>query len=111
MTFLASACSKTLLKLQKSQYEYQQILITFRINAISKESEAIERRYNNEENGTQALENDEYYQQLRRISENFDTEKDSIDSQISLLDAEIKSLETMTNNGIKSSCSLTLNGG
>ncbi|MBR6098253.1 hypothetical protein IKP85_00740 [bacterium] len=109
MTFLASACSKTLLKLQKSQIEYQKQIIMFRINTVGKEVDAIEAQYDSDSEGD--LEDNLYYQQLRRMSETLETQNSGFEDQISLLDQEINALNTLTTNGIKSSCGLTLSGG
>jgi hypothetical protein len=48
-----------------------------------------------------------YYEDL---SNQLETEKDSIESQITALENEISGLKTMVNNNIKSSCTLNLLG-
>ena len=48
-----------------------------------------------------------YYEDL---SDQLETEKDSIESQITALENEISGLKTMVNNNIKSSCTLNLLG-
>ena len=51
------------------------------------------------------------YIQAEELDEVLETEKDSIESQINLLDNEISSLKSMVNNNIKNSCGLQLIGG
>ncbi len=109
MTFLASACSKTLLKLQKSHVEYQKQIIMQRINAVTRDMQYVEAQYNSDTNGD--LEDNQYYQELRQWSETYETMSSGYDDQISILDQEINALNTLTQNGIKSSCGLTLSGG
>ena len=51
-----------------------------------------------------------YYQDIYDLSEQLETEKDSLDSQITAIENEISGLKTMVNNNIKSSCTLNLLG-
>lgn len=112
MTFLASACSKTLLKLQKSHFEYQKQIIMARINAVSREIDYVAAQYNSADSSQAGqLEKDPYYLELKRQSETYETQSSTYDDEISLLNEEITALDNLTKNGIKSSCSLTLSGG
>ena len=110
MTFLASACSKTLLKLQKSELEYQKQIIMQRSNAVLREIEYVESQYNSDSDEGD-LEDDQYYQDLRRMSETYELMNSGYEDQIALLEQEINALNSLTQNGIKSSCGLTLSGG
>lgn len=109
MTFLASACSKTLLKLQKSQIEYQKQIIMQRINAVTRDMQYVEAQYNSDTKGD--LEDNQYYKELRQWSETYETMNSGYEDQIAVLEQEINALNSLTQNGIKSSCGLTLSGG
>ena len=111
MTFLASACSKTLLKLQKSEIEYKKQIITQRTNAVLRDMEYVESQYNSDGADSGDLEDDQYYQDLRRMSETYELMNSGYEDQIALLEQEINALNSLTQNGIKSSCGLTLSGG
>lgn len=111
MTFLAAASSKTLLKMQKSQLTYQSQVLFFRMNAMNREARRIESYYDSCEDGSQDLEDDMYYQQLKEASETIEMQKSAIDDQAALIEQEINALKTLTEQGIKSACTLSLSGG
>lgn len=112
MTFLAQLTSKTLLKLQKSHLTYQSNCIVNRINLTSKEMQAYEDEWQTTNTDDSIrLEDQPYYIQLQRMSEIFESQQESINQQITLLEAEINTFDSLIKNGIKDSCSLTLLGG
>ena len=110
MTFLAIDAQKNLFTLQKSQLQFEQILVMSKTNYITKEmgyyASAKEEADSNWDGETDA-----YYQQLVSTEQYLETRQDSLDSQITALDNEISSLKNMVNNNIKTSCSLNLIGG
>lgn len=108
MAFLALASQKSLLTLQKSFLQFQHLSIQNQINYATSQMTAIQREY-------AAIDGDEttdadfiYYEDL---SEQLESQKDSLDSQITAIENEISGLKTMVNNNIKSSCTLNLLGG
>lgn len=114
MTFLAIDAQKSLFTLQKSQTEFEQMLILNQINWCTKQMNYVTQQYN-ELYGDDAeapdLEEDPYFIMLQQTEEQLQTRKSNLDSQISLLNEEINSSKTMINNNIKQSCGLNLLGG
>lgn len=105
MAFLALASQKSLLTLQKNFYQFQYISIQNQIQAATAQMTAIEREYSgSDENYT----DDADYIYYSDLSDSLETEKDSIDSQLTAIENEISGLKTLVNNNIKSSCTLNL---
>lgn len=105
MAFLALASQKSLLTLQKNFYQFQYISIQNQIQAATAQMTAIEREYSgSNENYT----DDADYIYYSDLSDSLETEKDSIDSQLTAIENEISGLKTLVNNNIKSSCTLNL---
>lgn len=108
MAFLALASQKSLLTLQKNFLQFQLLSIMNQTNYAASQMTAIERQYANLEDSDCSMDpNFIYYEDL---SNQLETEKDSIESQITALENEISGLKTMVNNNIKSSCTLNLLG-
>ena len=108
MAFLALASQKSLLTLQKNFLQFQLLSIMNQTNYATSQMTAIERQYANYEDSDCSTDpNFIYYEDL---SNQLETEKDSIESQITALENEISGLKTMVNNNIKSSCTLNLLG-
>lgn len=108
MTFLAMDAQKNLFTLQKSQLQYEQTLVMSRVNAITKQ---MGDRAQELEAAQADLDADPYYIQLQQQESYLETRQDSLDSQISIIDNEINSIQQLVNNNIKSSCQLNLIGG
>ena len=108
MAFLALASQKSLLTLQKNFLQFQLLSIMNQTNYAASQMTAIERQYAGLEDSDCSMDpNFIYYEDL---SNQLETEKDSIESQITALENEISGLKTMVNNNIKSSCTLNLLG-
>ena len=107
MAFLALASQKSLLTLQKSFLQFQHISIQNQINYATSQMTAIEREYAATDEDCTEDASFIYYEDL---SEQLETEKDSLDTQITAIENEISGLKTMVNNNIKSSCTLNLLG-
>lgn len=110
MSFLAIDAQKSLFTLQRNQLQFEQTLIINQANWLTKEMSyyADEMQNTNEE---WDMDQDSYYLDLQAQSEYLESRKDSLDSQINLMNESISSLKTLTNNNIKSSCALNLIGG
>lgn len=105
MAFLALASQKSLLTLQKNFLQFQHLSIQNQIQYAQSQMTAVEREYaaSDEDFSTDATYI--YYQDL---GQQLETEKDSLDSQITAIENEISGLKTLVNNNIKSSCTLNL---
>ncbi len=110
MTFLSIDAQKSLFTLQKSQLEFEQMLILNQVNWCSKQMNYVTQQYAGVDDGPD-LEDDPYYIELQQMEEQLQTRKSNLDTQISLMNEEINSSKTMINNNIKSSCGLNLLGG
>lgn len=108
MTFLAVAAQKNLFTLQKSQLQFEQTMVMSRANYITKQMGYRAQELENQDIDT---DDDPQYVQLQQEESYLETRQDSLDSQISLMENEISSLQNLVNNNIKSSCSLNLIGG
>ena len=110
MSFLAIDAQKAYFTLQRNQLQFEMTVVVQNALQNQKAMDALkqERGPNDEQID---YENDPDYIAYEQLDEILETQKDSLDSQIQLLDAEISSLKTMVNNSIKNSCTLNLIGG
>ena len=107
MSFLAIDAQRNYFTLQKNQLQFE--LTVVMQTALQNEKAMAARK---QELGEDAdIDSDPLYLEYEQMDEILQTEKDSLDSQIQLLDSEISSLKTIVNNNIKNSCSLNLIGG
>jgi hypothetical protein len=109
MTFLAIDAQKNLFTIQKSQLQFEQSLVTNRTAIITKEMGRLQSQ--NSGNQDYDMASDPNYIILQREDAYLGTRKDSIDSQIALIDSAISGMKSLVQNNIKSSCSLQLLGG
>ena len=105
MSFLAIDAQKNYFTLQRNQLQFEMTVIMSEANRNTKNMDAIKKENPDE------YEEDENYMYYEQLDEMLETEKDSIESQITLLDNEISSLKSMVSNNIKNSCGLNLIGG
>ncbi len=112
MTFLAIDAQKSLFTLQKSQLEFEQMLVLNQVNWCTKQMNYVTQQYSElyGDDSDKDPEDDPYFIELQQTEEQLQTRKSNLDSQISLLNEEINSSKTMINNNIKSSCGLNLLG-
>ena len=112
MTFLAIDAQKSLFTLQKSQVEFEQMLILNQVNWCTKQMNTITQTYNEMYGDDSDMDpsEDPYFIELEQMEEQLQTRKSNLDSQITLLNEEINSCKTMANNNIKQSCGLNLLG-
>lgn len=107
MAFLALASQKSLLTLQKNFLQFQYVSIQNQIQYATSQMTAVERMYSGSDDDYTEDADYIYYEDL---SDQLETEKDSLDSQLTAIDNEISGLKTLVNNNIKSSCTLNLLG-
>lgn len=105
MAFLALASQKSLLTLQKNFLQFQYLSIQNQIQYATSQMTAVEREYAAVDGDCTEDATYIYYEDL---SDQLETEKDSIDSQLTAIENEISGLKTLVNNNIKSSCTLNL---
>ena len=103
MSFLAIDAQKAYFTLQRNQLQFEMTVVMQTALQNQKAMDAMK--------GEENYEDDPNYIAYEEMDELLETEKDSLDSQIQLLDSEISSLKTMVNNNIKNSCTLNLIGG
>lgn len=107
MAFLALASQKSLLTLQKNFLQFQYISIQNQIQYATAQMTEVERAYSGSDDDYTEDADYIYYEDL---SDQLETEKDSLDSQLTAIENEISGLKTLVNNNIKSSCTLNLLG-
>lgn len=110
MAFLALASQKSLLTLQKNFLQFQLLSIQNQTNYATSQMTAIEREYAAMDDDEADCTEDASFIYYGDLSQQLESEKDSIESQITALENEISGLKTMVNNNIKSSCTLNLLG-
>lgn len=110
MTFLALASQKSLLSLQKSFLQFQLLRIQNDMSYYAAEMGAIKKAYQ-EQGGDASYEDDTEYIYYEQLDEQLGSEKDSVESQLSVIENEISGLKTLVQNGIKSSCTLNMASG
>ncbi len=106
MAFLALASQKSLMLLQKNFLQFQYTSIMNQTQTAAAQMTAIERQYAGQD-GADYTE-DAAYIYYQDLSDQLETEKDSLDSQLTAIENEISSLKTLVQNNIKSSCTLNL---
>jgi hypothetical protein len=110
MAFLALASQKSLLTLQKNFLQLQYVSIQNQIQSATANMTAIEREYAamDDSSGDNDYTQDASYIYYEDLDDQLETEKDSLDSQLTAIENEISGLKTLVNNNIKSSCTLNL---
>lgn len=106
MAFLALASQKSLLTLQKNFLQLQYTSIQNQVQYATSQMTAIQREYSGQD--VSDYTDDANYIYYEDLSDQLETEKDSIDSQLTAIENEISGLKTLVNNNIKSSCTLNL---
>ena len=109
MAFLALASQKSLLTLQKNFLQFQMIHIMNEYQYAESKMTEIEREYSDKEGCDCTTDADYIY--YKDLDDQLQTEKDSIESQLTAIENEISGLKTLVNNSIKSSCTLNLAAG
>jgi len=109
MAFLALASQKSLLTLQKNFLQLQYVSIQNQIQYATAQMTAVEREYSGNDDGSDYTEDADYIY-YEDLSDQLETEKDSLDSQLTAIENEISGLKTLVTNNIKSSCTLNLQG-
>lgn len=108
MAFLALASQKSLLTLQKNFLQLQYVSIQNQIQYATSQMTAIEREYSSMDDNSADYTEDADYIYFEDLDNQLETEKDSLDSQLTAIENEISGLKTLVNNNIKSSCTLNL---
>ncbi|MBR1424159.1 hypothetical protein IJ579_01195 [bacterium] len=105
MAFLALASQKSVLTLQKNFYQLQLVSNLNESRYYQELARAIETA------DPDGYDTNSQWIMYNAMDEELDTEKESIENQLTAIEAEISSLKTLVNNSIKSSCQLNISGG
>ena len=111
MAFLAIDSQRNLFTLQKSQLEFEQMLLMNQVNWLQKEMAYVQGVYDQEENSDASIDEDPYYMALQDQEEYLTSRTEALESQVNTLNEEISSAKQQVQNNIKSSCGLNLIGG
>lgn len=101
MAFLSLAIEKSYLTIEKTQLEYQEMVISNQLNTITSQLTNFL-----SEDGADA--DCAYARALENMQEQYDTQKESIESQLKVINTEIDSYEKAVQNNIKSECKLNI---
>lgn len=111
MGFLPLLSQKSVLAMQKNFLLLQYTSISNQNQQALAQMSAIERQYAAMGDNAGDYTEDPNFIYFEELSSQLETEKDSIDSQLTAIDNEISGLKTLVNNNIKSSCQLNITGG
>lgn len=100
MTFLSLNIEKSSLTMEKDQLEYQEMILSEEYNEITQELSD----YLSEDNAQE----DAYSHYLEQQQELYDSRKQSIESQLKVINAEIDSYGKAVDTNIKSECKLSI---
>lgn len=113
MTFLALTAQKSLLTLQKSHLEFEQLLVSNQVGLCQKQMNRISKQYTEmygDDADAPSYDEDPFFLDLKQMEEELETKQQDLGSQITLLDQQIQSTKTLVQNNIKSGCGLNLLG-
>ncbi len=105
MAFLALASQKSLLTLQQNFLQLQMVRIQNDVQYCASQMDLVKQKYRGSDGQYDEDPDYLYYEQL---DEQYSSEKDALESQITAIQNEISSLKTLVNNNIKTSCTLNL---
>lgn len=105
MTFLSLAIEKSSLTTQKSQLEFQEMMLSEELNQTE---EAMQELVNSNEDDDVDVEDTAEYKLLEMMDEQYNSQKDSLESQLSTINAEIESYGKAVDTNIKSECKLSI---
>lgn len=101
MTFLSLNIEKSYLTIEKTQLEYEEMVISNQLNTTTEELTD----YLSEDD---ADSDSAYAQALENQQEQYDTQKESIESQLKAINTEIESYEKTVETNVKSECKLNI---
>ncbi len=101
MTFLSLSIEKSYLTIEKTQLEYEEMVISNQLNTTTAELTD----YLSEDD---ADSDSAYAQALENQQEQYDTQKESIESQLKAINTEIESYEKTVETNVKSECKLSI---
>jgi hypothetical protein len=101
MTFLALDIEKQSLIMQRSQLEYEELIISNHLNTV--EAELVD-YLDASENDSE----DSYASSLQAQQELYDGQKSTIESQLKTINSEIDGYDKAIANNIKSECKLSI---
>ncbi len=110
MAFLAVDSQRNLFTLQKSQLEFEGLLVQNQVTWLQKEMAYVEQQYSGSDTDA-SVDEDPYYIQLQQQEEYLTLRTSSIETQVNTLNDMISAAKQQVTNNIKSSCGLNLIGG
>lgn len=134
MTFIALSMNTTFMMAEKSDLEFQEMIISNQYDEITQEMSSYLEEKNSSNssssnsssssgssgssgsnssssssnNNSTDLDNDPYLQQLKNDEQYYQTKKSTIESQLEALNAELESYKKATTDNIKNECKLTI---
>lgn len=109
MAFLSLNIEKSSLTIQKDQLEYREMVLSEQLNEITQEMSDITLENKGQEDYDPSTDADMIY--LEAQQEMYDSEKESIESQLKELNAEIDGYDKAVDTNIKKDCVLKVSAG
>lgn len=104
MTFIALGIEKSALTIQKSQLEYQEMILSEELNTVEAQMQELTDAAGSNTNITDTS----AYKTLELQDERYNSQKDSIETQLQSINAEIESYDKAVQTNVKSECKLTI---
>ncbi|MDD3436659.1 MAG: hypothetical protein PHC64_05860 [Candidatus Gastranaerophilales bacterium] len=104
MAFLALAIEKSSLIVQKTQLEYQQMILCEELNQITEEMQDLVEAADDDCDITDTA----AYQALEWADEQYSAKKDTIEAQLMAINQEIEGYGKAVTDNIKNECKLTI---
>lgn len=101
MTFLSLNIEKSYLTIEKTQLEFEEMCISNKLNTITEDLQD----YLSEDG---ADSDDAYAKVLEAQQEQYDSDKESLESRLKVLNTEIESYQKTVETNIKSECKLSI---
>lgn len=101
MTFMALSMEKSYIIQQKTQLEYQQMVASNEYNYVTSQLTTLAAKTDVDMESAQ-VKKLEYYQEL------YDSQRNSIDSQLKVLNTELEGYNKAIENNVKTECKLSI---
>lgn len=104
MAFIGLAIEKSSLTIQKTQLEYQEMILSEELNYVESQMEELQSEAGDDEDIT----NTSAYKVLELQDERYNTQKESIEAQLESINAEIESYDKAITTNVKNECKFSI---
>jgi hypothetical protein len=104
MTFLSLNIEKSSLTIQKSQLEFQEMILSEELNTVEQQMQDL----TESADGDSDITSTSAYKTLELMDEQYNSQKEAIESQLKSINAEIEGYDKAVDTNIKSECKLSI---